>query len=175
MSCAQPSCLIPEFTPECTDDCLVVACDDPEHGSPACLVTNGEIPCDGTCITAAACSDCTGLDEIVSTLPNPAAVSHPPRSSSVAPTTTPTSWTKSPSGNPHFPNCLATASNRAPSPSRSKLSSPTPRCLLPLPPLPLSLHFHHRSMLPPPLPSPRSLSHACGQLVVAHSTTCQIS
>ena len=78
MSCSQPSCLIPEFTEECTDNCLVVACDDPDHGSPACLVTNGEIPCDGTCITAAACDDCTGLDEIVSPPPTLPTVPHPP-------------------------------------------------------------------------------------------------
>ncbi|KAI9464181.1 hypothetical protein HD554DRAFT_2122369 [Boletus coccyginus] len=64
-SCTQPSCPIPEFTPECTDECLVLACDDPDHDSQACLVTNGEIACDGTCIAAAACNDCTELDEIL--------------------------------------------------------------------------------------------------------------
>ena len=83
--CAQPSCLIPEFTPECTDECLVLACDDPDHDAQSCLVTDGSNACDGTCTTATACNDCTGLEEIVSVsfeslfilpTPSPAPVLH---------------------------------------------------------------------------------------------------
>ncbi|KAN0088502.1 hypothetical protein V8E55_005559 [Tylopilus felleus] len=64
-TCIQPSCLIPEFTPECTNECLVLACDDPHHGSQTCLVTDGAISCDGSCITATDCTDCPGLEEML--------------------------------------------------------------------------------------------------------------
>ncbi|KAG8220917.1 hypothetical protein J3R82DRAFT_2421 [Butyriboletus roseoflavus] len=60
-ACNELDCI---FTPECTDQCLVLACDDPDHASKSCLVPN---PCDGIC------DDCTSLDEIVSiSLPIPA-------------------------------------------------------------------------------------------------------
>ncbi|KAG9312960.1 hypothetical protein JVU11DRAFT_6396 [Chiua virens] len=64
-SCSQPSCFIPEFTTECTDECLILACDDPDHGAQTCQVTKGGISCDGTCITAAACNDCSELNKIL--------------------------------------------------------------------------------------------------------------
>ncbi|KAF8449054.1 hypothetical protein L210DRAFT_2643774 [Boletus edulis BED1] len=63
--CTQPACPIPELTPECTDECLVLACDDPDHGNPACLVSNGASSCDSSCVAAAACNDCSGIDDIL--------------------------------------------------------------------------------------------------------------
>lgn len=70
MDHCEQCCLIPEFTPECTNQCLVLACDDPDHATQSCLVADGT-PCDDSCITAADCTDCPGLDEIVSTSPDP--------------------------------------------------------------------------------------------------------
>lgn len=51
------------FTADCTDQCLVLTCDVPDQ---SCLITNDAASCDGACVTAEACNDCTGLDEIVS-------------------------------------------------------------------------------------------------------------
>ncbi|KAF9245257.1 hypothetical protein BU15DRAFT_85600 [Melanogaster broomeanus] len=62
--CAETSCLIPEITSECTKECLVVACDDPNHGGFRCQVTDGSTVCDGSCISATDCNDCHGLEEI---------------------------------------------------------------------------------------------------------------
>ncbi|KAG6334185.1 hypothetical protein ID866_4900 [Astraeus odoratus] len=63
--CMQAACPIPEMTAECTDQCLVVACDDPDHPSPECQVTTGDMACDGSCVTAANCLQCPpGLEEI---------------------------------------------------------------------------------------------------------------
>lgn len=158
-----PSCLIPEFTAECTDECLVLACDDPDHGAQTCLVTDGSTPCDGTCIAAAACNDCTGLDAIVSTSPpHPPTSPHLPSSCSVAPTTTRTSPTATVSR-----TCM-------PSPSLSpyRPSSPTSPVLPPRHPL---RPFHHTSSPPPPFPPPCRLSTACGQIVAPSSAPCPIS
>ncbi|KAF9221350.1 hypothetical protein BS17DRAFT_881802 [Gyrodon lividus] len=61
--CAETSCLIPEITSECTNECLVLACDDPNHLG---QVTNdGSTLCDHNCISATNCADCPGLEEIL--------------------------------------------------------------------------------------------------------------
>lgn len=66
----------------------------------------------------------------------------------------------------------------APSLSQSNPLSPTPLSLPAIPPPPRILHFRHSSILPPPLPFsllPRSVSPACGQIVVPYLTASQIS
>ena len=187
----QPSCLIPEFTAECTDECLVLACDDPDHGAQTCLVTDGSTPCDGTCIAAAACNDCTGLDDIVSISLSP---NHRPfgltslPSSSAAPISIPTSLSQSlmtlhrwSPGRLPFPTCLAivpeTFNPRILPPlslCRYKLLSPIIPALPLLHPFlhshPTSIHPLHfqYSLLP-------SLSAACGQIVILSSTPYPVS
>lgn len=64
--CGQASCIIPEMTSECTDQCLVVACDDPDHPSSQCQVINGDNACDGSCTSITDCLECPGFEEIVS-------------------------------------------------------------------------------------------------------------
>ncbi|KAI5989282.1 hypothetical protein EDD15DRAFT_2284637 [Pisolithus albus] len=63
--CDQAACLIPGMTEECTDQCLVVACDDPDHQDSDCQVKNGDEPCDGSCVRGADCVECPGLEEIL--------------------------------------------------------------------------------------------------------------
>ncbi|KAI6149795.1 hypothetical protein BKA82DRAFT_997882 [Pisolithus tinctorius] len=63
--CAQASCVIPGITSECTEQCLVVACDDPDHPDVECQVENGNEPCDGSCVRSAECPECPGLEEIL--------------------------------------------------------------------------------------------------------------
>lgn len=187
--CTQPSCLIPELTAECTDECLVLACDDPDHGQQTCLVTNGDTPCDGTCITAAACNDCTGIDEIVSiSFSTPLTCTYTyTLSFSVAPTTTLTSPSKSrmtlrrlSAGIlplPIFPVTAPKICSPSILPPFSlrpyKLSSPIHPSLLALPhrppfrlSRPISIPHLHFPYIPPP-PSP---SIACGQIATLSLT-----
>ncbi|KIK91522.1 hypothetical protein PAXRUDRAFT_830771 [Paxillus rubicundulus Ve08.2h10] len=63
--CGETACLIPEITSECTNECLVVACDDPSHVGSSCHVTDGSAMCDDGCIPAMNCADCPGLEEIL--------------------------------------------------------------------------------------------------------------
>ncbi|KAF8845157.1 hypothetical protein BDN67DRAFT_962094 [Paxillus ammoniavirescens] len=63
--CGETSCLIPEITSECTNECLVVACDDLNHVGSKCHVIDGSTLCDGGCIPATNCADCPGLEEIL--------------------------------------------------------------------------------------------------------------
>ncbi|KAH7890739.1 hypothetical protein F5I97DRAFT_1798726 [Phlebopus sp. FC_14] len=64
-SCTEASCIIPEITEECTEECLVVACDDPNHPDSNCQVTSGTTVCDGSCVTAIDCVECPGLNEFL--------------------------------------------------------------------------------------------------------------
>ncbi|KAI6044287.1 hypothetical protein EDC04DRAFT_423995 [Pisolithus marmoratus] len=63
--CDQAACLIPGLTSECTDQCLVVACDDPDHPDAECQVETGTEPCDGSCVGGTDCVECPGLEEIL--------------------------------------------------------------------------------------------------------------
>lgn len=58
-----------EITSQCTDQCVVIACSDPEHGSPNC--TDGHSYCDFVCDSTADCADCNGLDALVSVILTP--------------------------------------------------------------------------------------------------------
>ncbi|TFK39991.1 hypothetical protein BDQ12DRAFT_629145 [Crucibulum laeve] len=53
-----------ELTEQCTDQCVVIACDDPEHGAMICDVADHS-HCDLDCDTATNCTDCNGFDEFL--------------------------------------------------------------------------------------------------------------
>jgi hypothetical protein len=61
--CQDASCTVPEKTSQCTDQCVVVACNDPSHGEMSC---HGAQHCDVTCDNGADCPDCNGFEEFVS-------------------------------------------------------------------------------------------------------------
>ncbi|TFK71603.1 hypothetical protein BDN72DRAFT_425210 [Pluteus cervinus] len=52
-------------TSMCTDQCVVVACDDPEHATKMCChQESSHLQCEYACDTAEGCSDCTGWDKL---------------------------------------------------------------------------------------------------------------
>ncbi|KIK09005.1 hypothetical protein K443DRAFT_83877 [Laccaria amethystina LaAM-08-1] len=61
-ACVEPLCsTTSEFTEQCTDQCVVVACTDPEH--PEAICHPGEhVHCDLVCDSSANCTDCNGFD-----------------------------------------------------------------------------------------------------------------
>jgi len=63
--CTEPICsTVNEITSQCTDQCVVIACSDPEHGSLNC--TDGHSYCDFVCDSATECTDCNDFDAFVS-------------------------------------------------------------------------------------------------------------
>lgn len=67
--CTEPLCPSAEVvvTSQCTDRCVVIACDDPDHATEmACHEDSEHLQCDFICDGANNCVDCTGLDEFVS-------------------------------------------------------------------------------------------------------------
>jgi hypothetical protein len=63
--CEEAACPILDITSQCTDQCVVVACDDPTHPEPSCHVTDRDTVCDSTCTLDDDCADCPGLAELV--------------------------------------------------------------------------------------------------------------
>lgn len=63
--CEEEACPILDITSQCTEKCVVVACDDPTHPGPSCHVAGGDTVCDSTCSLDEDCVDCTGLEEFV--------------------------------------------------------------------------------------------------------------
>ncbi|KAG0709239.1 hypothetical protein DFH29DRAFT_887184 [Suillus ampliporus] len=63
--CQEAACPIPEITSQCTDQCVVVACNDPTHPEPSCHVAGGDVICDSACVPDEECIDCSGLEELV--------------------------------------------------------------------------------------------------------------
>jgi hypothetical protein len=63
--CQDAACTstVPERTSQCTDQCVVVACNDPSHGEMSC---HDAQHCDATCESGAECPDCNGFEEFVS-------------------------------------------------------------------------------------------------------------
>lgn len=56
-----------KLTDQCTDQCVVIACDDPEHAS-MCRGAGDLAHCDFDCDAAVECTDCNGFDAFVSFL-----------------------------------------------------------------------------------------------------------
>jgi hypothetical protein len=66
IQCKEAACPILEMTSQCTDQCVVVACNDPTHPEPSCHVADGDIICDSTaCLPNEDCGNCSGLEELV--------------------------------------------------------------------------------------------------------------
>ncbi|OAX39818.1 hypothetical protein K503DRAFT_688831 [Rhizopogon vinicolor AM-OR11-026] len=63
--CEEAACPILEITSQCTDQCVVVACDDPTHPEPSCHVAGGDTVCDSACLVDEDCADCPGLEELL--------------------------------------------------------------------------------------------------------------
>lgn len=67
--CNEPSCPSGEITSQCTDQCIVIACTDPDHGGMSCHGPGEDTHCDLICDGAKNCVDCSGFDEFVSRYP----------------------------------------------------------------------------------------------------------
>lgn len=66
--CREPTCSTSdELTSQCTDQCVVITCSDPEHDSLNCADSHSS--CDFVCDSATDCTDCNGFDAFVSSLP----------------------------------------------------------------------------------------------------------
>ncbi|KAG1751670.1 hypothetical protein EDD22DRAFT_915556 [Suillus occidentalis] len=66
IQCKEAACPILEMTSQCTDQCVVVACNDPTHPEPSCHVVDGDIICDSTaCLPDEDCGNCSGLEELL--------------------------------------------------------------------------------------------------------------
>ncbi|KAG1746666.1 uncharacterized protein EDB91DRAFT_1049090 [Suillus paluster] len=64
--CQEAACPILDLTSQCTDQCVVVACNDPTHPEPSCHVPDGDIICDSVCgVPDEECIDCSGLEELL--------------------------------------------------------------------------------------------------------------
>ncbi|KAG1741136.1 hypothetical protein EDB19DRAFT_1706531 [Suillus lakei] len=63
--CKEAACPILEMTSQCTDQCVVVACNDPTHPEPSCHVADGDIICDSICVPDEDCGNCSGLEELL--------------------------------------------------------------------------------------------------------------
>lgn len=72
--CEDGSCDL-ELTEQCTDQCIVVPCNDAHHGYASCETANAIAGCDIMCTDG---TDCDALDTIVSLIPPPP--SHRPKS-----------------------------------------------------------------------------------------------
>lgn len=69
LDCVKPSYPSSEITSQCTEKCVVIACNNPDHGEISCHGPEANPHCDLVCDGTTNCHDCTGFDEFVSTLP----------------------------------------------------------------------------------------------------------
>ncbi|KAF8075003.1 hypothetical protein FPV67DRAFT_1409330 [Lyophyllum atratum] len=64
--CVEPIYPSTEITSQCTDQCVVIACSDPDHNEVNQCHGNGDLPCDLVCDDGTAnCTDCDGFDEFL--------------------------------------------------------------------------------------------------------------
>lgn len=54
-----------ELTAQCTDQCVVITCDDPAHGEMTCHGGDDHAHCDLVCDAKTNCTDCNGFDAFV--------------------------------------------------------------------------------------------------------------
>ena len=67
--CAEPTCSATStLTPQCTDQCVVIACDDPDHPAAVCSGQGKDARCNFVCDNTMNCEDCHNLDVFVSRL-----------------------------------------------------------------------------------------------------------
>ena len=69
LDCVNQSYPSSEITSQCTDKCVVVACNDPDHGEISCYEAQDNSHCDLVCDRTTQCNNCTGFDQFVSALP----------------------------------------------------------------------------------------------------------
>ncbi|KAF9563978.1 hypothetical protein CPC08DRAFT_705692 [Agrocybe pediades] len=66
--CSQTLCYEPhcspskELTAQCTDQCVVIACNDPSHAESICNASDSHLHCDLDCDETIDCTDCHGFD-----------------------------------------------------------------------------------------------------------------
>lgn len=68
LPCAEETCIVEGITPQCTDQCMLLHCDDPDHGMWACSDEHeyDEMHCEQGCDEEVDCADCRGVDNFVS-------------------------------------------------------------------------------------------------------------
>jgi hypothetical protein len=60
---ALSGCASSELTAQCTDQCVVIACNDPDHGEAPCVGGEQHAQCDPTCGEKTFdCTGCYGFD-----------------------------------------------------------------------------------------------------------------
>jgi hypothetical protein len=63
--CIKPTCPAAEITPQCTDQCVVIACSDPNHDQMNCNGAVDNTHCDIACDSAVDCAGCPGFEDFV--------------------------------------------------------------------------------------------------------------
>ncbi|KAF8892055.1 hypothetical protein BD779DRAFT_1610244 [Infundibulicybe gibba] len=63
--CTEPICPPVELTAQCTDQCVVISCADPDHDSPEQHRGDQYHHCDLVCDGTTNCPNCTGFDEFL--------------------------------------------------------------------------------------------------------------
>lgn len=63
--CPEPSCAV-ELTAQCTEECVVIACNDPNHTESICPIDTTQTHCNFLCEQTANCTDCTDFAHLVS-------------------------------------------------------------------------------------------------------------
>jgi len=64
--CGEPNCLTDVvLTAQCTDQCVVIACSDPNHALSICDKEGPHNHCDLVCDETTDCTDCHGFDAFV--------------------------------------------------------------------------------------------------------------
>jgi len=64
--CGEPNCLTDVvLTAQCTDQCVVIACSDPNHALSICDKEGPHHHCDLVCDETTDCTDCHGFDAFV--------------------------------------------------------------------------------------------------------------
>jgi len=67
VECLEPHCApSKELTAQCTDQCVVIACSDPNHAESICGGDGTHTHCDLDCDETIDCTDCHGFDAFVS-------------------------------------------------------------------------------------------------------------
>lgn len=68
LQCSDPLGCAPtdQLTEQCTDQCVVIACSDPDHTEMICGQTGPHTQCDFVCDEAVDCVGCHGFDAFVS-------------------------------------------------------------------------------------------------------------
>lgn len=67
-----PKCATSELTAQCTDQCVVIVCSDPDHDEASCAGDGQHTECDPTCSEIYNCNDrCFEFDSFVSFFVSP--------------------------------------------------------------------------------------------------------